>query len=328
MKFSLEDILKSKSIKTVRRIIYRAEVIAPSMGVYAPILIQKYADEIKKDKDANRMLKNIISQYEKGKTKDAIYKRFLDNDILLLLKESLSTKVSPAEIFKGYVPFKEKADKIKKDIKTKLYFPVIMDLIVIFGINYTLSMFKEMSGSNGINFGETLLFLMEHFLAINFAVLLFVGMALVVFPEKTPYLKTVFLKIRALLAMSTVKTMASMNHPAEKIAATIIKQFDIKQKGVLRGKGDGIDKLLKLLREQKFLNEVQSAELKINAEKQKLKEGTTALANELLDEVNTMKEVIDDAISKISLVLIGPPIAIMVFVLITLTMSATSAAQY
>jgi len=317
--------------KDVLRVIYRSEISAPQMGVSSIELLKNYAHELRNNKKLSAKITGLARQLEKNKSKDLVYREFLDDDIYELLKDSIKRQIPAHEIFSGYVPFKEMGEQLISSIKKKLYVPMIVFTLLTIGLNFTIKSFAEIAETGVINFTDMSTFLMNNYLLVNFSFGAFAGYWLMLSPEKVPIIKKVFHKIKGMLALSTVRTMYEMSYASGEIRKTLIRQFDIKEKkSKKRTKGGAlgeIDILLQLLKDEDFVSDIQSAELKMSSARGDVEKGVALILKEKENEIKDLNTVVDSVITNVSMLLLAPPIVIMVMVLLELMVSTTSMAS-
>lgn len=307
------------TVKKIRRVIYRSEISSSSMGISPMEIIEKYSEETVDDKLLSRYLKKISKDLDRGRPKDIVYGEFLDDDINLLLSDSLKKKIPSNSIFEGYVPFKELGEKIQNSMKMRLFFPLFIYLAVTIALFFTLENFKEMSESGLVKFTPEAEFIMNNFLYINAAIGVVIAYFIILKPHTIPKIKDIFHKVNAMMALSTAKTMNEMRYGARDTINTLKRQFKIKEKRkkVVKHKND-TDALMHLLKEQKYLTVLQAAELKLNDERGKFKEGIDVLLLEIKDEVSDLRTMADEIVSKVGIILLVPPIAMMLMIIMEL----------
>ena len=325
--FSLKKYFSNMLIrKSVLKIIYRSEIQAPEIGVSSMQLLGFYATEMKQDKKLYQRLTAMRKKLDKGTPKDVVYGEYLDDDIKALFKDSIQRQIPPAEIFSGYVPFKELGEKSIASVKKKLYVPLGIFVLVTFALNETVGNFLEIGESGLVKFSPIMSFLMEHYLMANLLFGAFVGYWLIVKPENAPIVKKVFHKIKGMLALSTVKTMNAMGYQSDEIMKTLTKQFPKNKKNKKGGRKKDIDALLSFLRDRDFVTLIQSAELKMRASREEVEVGIEEILNEKEDEIKDLNHIIDAVVSNVSLALLAPPLLIVVISLLELMVGVSSVA--
>ncbi len=325
----LDFLSAGKQREKVQRVIYRSEVAAPRMGVSSIELIEGYAKELKEDKPVYTQLMLVTKALSKGRSKDLVYSKYMDDDILALLKDSIKRSIPTADIFEGYVPYKELGTKTVKSIKKKMYVPLGIFALLVLGLNGTIDNFLIIQESGIISFTTIMNFLMNYFLYVNAAFGAFVGYWLIKKPHKVPVVKDIFLQINGMLSLSTVRTMHSMSYSSVEILKTLMKQFPEtkKRSKKLSKTRENIDLMLQFLKDKKFLSDVQSAELKISGKRGEIREGVNIILKEKETEVKDLSQIVDSLVEKVSLVLLGPPILIVVLALVELMIQTTSLAS-
>ena len=319
----LEKIRQARTKKGVRKIIYRSELASKKMGVASVELIENYADALKENKKLYFQLQKIIKVLKTGKPKDIVYKDILDKDILVLLKESRIKQIPSETIFRDYVPLKETGERILTSIKKKLYVPFFIYAMLVIGLNNTMKSFLEVAETGVVNFGGMQVWMMENFVVINFVIGFIFAFFLIIIPTKTPLIKKVFLRIRGMLALSTIRTMSDMAYSSADMHKTLMKQFDIQATKTDRSKNkNNIDKLIELLRNQKMLDLLEGAELKLGAERGELTESVNILLSDKEDEIVDLQEMVNAIVGTLAMLLLTPPVFMIVSVLTTLMANA------
>lgn len=324
---SPEGLIKKLEIALIKskisHLIYDVEIEAPAMGITSKLLLNKYAKKHKKEKNIASILFDIERKLKKNIRKDEVYKPFLDRDIYLLLKESITRQIDIDKIFADYAPIKEKGEKLKRSIKAKLYFPFVLFVLIVLGLNETMSNFTKISSMGMTKFGTTDTFIMDNFIMLNFSYGLVFAIALLIYPQYMPLIKGVFLKLKGMLGLSTVRTMTEMGYSAGEIIKTLIKQFEIKNTALIKKDLNG---LLELMEREKFTDITQSARLSIAAERNEISKAVLRTLKQKSEEIDNIGNTVNSIMGTMSLVLSVPPTIMALSIFIKLMGSATASA--
>jgi len=312
--------LKLKRSKNdILKVIYRSELASKKMGIASVELIENYAQALIENKRVYFQLKKITKSLKSGNFKDVVYKDIMDRDIITLLRESRIKQIPSEAIFKDYVPLKRIGERTLSSISKKLYVPFVIYGMLVLGLNSTMKSFLGVAEYGVVSFGSVQLWMMENFVLINLSIGLLFAFFLLVIPTKTPIIKKVFIKIKGMLALSTIRTMSEMSYTSGDMYNTIVKQFDvkIKSKKTLRNV-DNIGKLIVLMKDEKMIDLMEGAELKLGAERGDFSESVDILLEEKRIEVESLQEMVNSIIGTLSMLLLTPPVFMIVSVLTTL----------
>ena len=312
--------LKFKRSKNdILKIVYRSELTSKKMGISSFELIENYAKALKENKRIYFFLKKIVKDLKTGQHKDIVYKDLMDKDIITLLRESRLKQIPSETIFKEYIPLKNIGERTMSSISKKLYVPFFIYAMLVLGLNSTMKSFLGVADYGVVNFGSVQLWMMENFIWINMAIGFVFAFFLLVIPTKTPIIKKVFLKIKGMLALSTIRTMSEMAYTSKDMVETIIKQFEIKEKKKKSLKSlNNIEKLIILMKDEKMIDLLEGAELKLGAETGEFAESINLLLDEKKLEVESLQEMVNSIVGTLSMLLLTPPVFMIVSVLTTL----------
>jgi len=314
------DKLKLKRSKNdILKIIYRSELASKKMGIASVELIENYAKALIENKRIYFQLKKIIKALNSGNHKDVVYRDIMDKDIIILLKESRIKQIPSETIFKDYVPLKRIGERTLSSISKKLYVPFFIYAMLVLGLNTTMKSFLGVAEYGVVNFGSMQLWMMENFILINFAIGFIFAFFLLIIPTKTPIIKKVFIKIKGMLALSTIRTMSEMAYTSGDMYSTLVKQFEVKVKSKKSLRNvDNIGKLISLMKDEKMIDLMEGAELKLGAERGDFSESVDILLEEKRIEVESLQEMVNSIIGTLSMLLLTPPVFMIVSVLTTL----------
>ena len=216
-------------------IIMRTEILSAENGVSVFSMLYQYADDLKKEKKAVATgLKDVARRLQNGQKRHEAYKKYLDADILRLLKVSEQKNIPAGEIFKKYVPVKDIADSSIRAIKKGLRTPLVTFSIISIVFSFIVGNFKQVSDIAQGGLSPTAIFIMDYYLIICGSVLVLFAYLFFVIPDKLPLLKGIFKKLKGLLILSSVTTLQDMGFGASETIPVLVSQF-----GLARKKKDG-----------------------------------------------------------------------------------------
>ncbi|CAA6806637.1 MAG: Unknown protein [uncultured Sulfurovum sp.] len=292
-----------ETIKTI----YRAEVKAPDMGESVSVILAKYRDVYKRLKSNKKVISNlnyIIRELDRRSDRDVVYKGILSDDIVLFLKEASKKHIKPSMIFEKYAPIKEKADKISRSTRNKLFIPIIVYFVALFGVNFMLSIFKEMRDDAIMPFSATVNFILDNFLWINGLIGIILIVLVFLYTEKLPIIKNAFLEIRGMLTLASIEVYHEMRYSSAEMIPALKRQFSLKYSPTKKD----IEGLVRLLEKEKLINPFQAAEIEIETERGKLLRGIQVALDEKTEKVEKLNYIMQDTIGKFSILMVAPQI--------------------
>jgi len=311
--------------KNVKKIIYEAELSAPELGVYSPKVLKFFSLELKeKDKKVASVLLSLSRKLEKNIPKYVAYKEYIDPDIQTFLENSERLKVPPESIFKFYVPYKELGEETTASIKKKLYVPLVIFSVVTMMLGGIMQNFVKMAEDGGgiIHFPAPLMFALQHFYLINFAIGGTLAYFLIVKTETAPFVKRIFDKLKAMNGFATIMLMYEMGYPPGDIFKILAKQYPLKNfKG---GRRNDLNTLLRYIKELKFIDDFESAKLKLLPAGDEVVSGFEKILHKKEREIKDLDFVVNSVIQTVSTMLLIPPLLITVLAILALMTSASN----
>ncbi len=308
--------------KEVAGVIMRAEIISLESGVSIFETLEAYANELKKsDKKVSFALKEISKKIRNGQKRWDAYKKYLDEDILKLLKTSEEKSIPAGEIFHKYAPVKEMAEGYIRSIKSGLKSPIVMYILLSGIFSFVVSNFKVINSVSDKKMSAYSMFVMDHYILITGAILAFFVYMFYFIPEKMPILKSIFSKLNALLALSTVVTMFEMGYGAAATTPIVAKQFGLKRK---KRNQKNAAAMVEMLRDNKIINAVEGADIKIGIEHGEFKRAMNSILNNKISDVDSLNKEVSKIMDNISVLMTAIPVIIAVSVFVEVMAIVTS----
>ena len=305
--------------KDVADIIIQTELKTAEAGVGADSLYKRYADEIKKENPkVSAELKEIYSRLQKGKKKYEVYKKYLGDDVIQLIRIADEKSMSSSDIFKEYAPVKTMAETQIRSIRRSLLFPVIIIVLATFGMGAVITKMKNIA-SMGIEVNPAVRLIMDNFYIINVIFLTVFIIGLFVYPHKMPVLKKLFSVLNAIITLSIVKIMYTMTIPSKDIMETLIKYHKYKPKK--RYKKGGAGDLVELIKEMGFINPIEAADIKMEADYSDFNAGVQRVLSRKLEDAKDMRELGSEAVKNVTVMAMAVPVIMMMSVIIGVMMA-------
>lgn len=321
-------LFENKDTRELRDLIYDAEVTAEDLGDSVPLLLSQYA-ETYKDLEPLKS-KKIVARMERiadrvravDEEKDIIYRGIVPPDILGFMKIANDTSVKSSSIFKEYSPIKELGDSALRKFQTKMYLPFIIFVIGTFSFNFLVSEFIPIAEGGSIPFSKLSIWVMHHFLAINFiygAIFAFVFFGI---PKKVPLIKKVFDGIEGMLALATIMILYKLKYSSTEIIPVLVERFNLYK---IRPKDDDMIGLTRLLYDANFITVPQASQLRnTGSVTANLGKRLERIFKEKKEDVLLLDEVLQEVIKNITIFLIVVPLGLILYVLGNLFMGVMS----
>lgn len=305
--------------KDIADIIIQTELKTAEAGVGAEALYRRYADEIKKEKPKiSAELKEIYTKLQKGKKKYEVYKKYLDDDVIQLIKIADEKSMSSSDIFKEYAPIKTMAETQIRSIRRSLIFPVLIIVFATLGMGAVITKMKGIA-QMGIEVNPAVRFVMENFYVINVAFLTLFIVGLFLYPHKMPVLKKLFAVLNAIITLSIVKIMYTMTIPSKDIMETILKYHKYKPKR--RYKNGGAADLVDLVKEMGFIDPIEAADIKMEADYSDFNAGVERILHKKMEDAKDMRELGSEAVKNVTVMAMAVPVIMMMSVIIGVMMA-------
>jgi uncharacterized membrane protein len=133
-------------------------------------------------------------------------------------------------------------------------------------------------------------------------------------------IKGIMKEIDAILALLAVEIYSLLGMPAGNIAMQIKRQFKVKAKRI----PEDINGLIVLMHKAGYVDSLQGAELKIQGENQKLREGVASVLNEKVEGIEIMKERLNAAIGMLSVFMLIVPVGMGVSLILGMMISTSN----
>lgn len=320
----LKEILRdlSPTMRKVEQIIVRAEINTPKIGQGGvAFLYDHYIDALKKSKKNASVIK-ILNRIKKriagGAKRHSAYKGFLPDDVLTFLDIGDKKNVDPSKIFERYAPVKKKADAISNSIKRKMRIPLIVYIFGVLGVYKLITVFRGIRDDGAIPFHGMSATFLDHYVLITVAYGIVFAFLFLAIPEKLPFIKKVYNRIRAIFILASVEVYNLVGVSASEIADEVAKQYKFRRRG-----GHDTSALIRLLTEEKVIDDLQGAELGIHAGRGEMQAAISEILDDELREVDMMSEAINSAIGSLSLLLLLLPLGIAVYMIMTMMLGAS-----
>lgn len=317
----LDNILSNK--KSIRDIIFNAELNSASIGVSTMELLEKYADEMR-DSNPNVSMKilSIAREMQAGKKRWDAYEGVIDADVLKLLKMAEEKSIPSEKIITGYVPIKTITHQYNSTIRRNLIFPIVGALLITTILGYVVMKFKGPIDDGMVKVPEAASFVAEYYYHINISVIVFFAFLLFFIPHKLPMLKAVFLKLDSMLALAITRTMLQVGYASAEIIPILKNQF----KSKAEPSANSVDGLIELLRYEKFIKPEEAAEIKITVTQDDPIKPIDRFIKQRQNDSEEMTKEAGKAVSTFTLLLTSIPIITMLIVMMNFLSGAADVA--
>jgi len=321
----LQDLKRTygQTYRTIAKVIYRSESNATKVGASAVVdLLDKYIAELRSDKkrtSAVKALKRISAKIQGGMPRHKAYSGYLPPQMVEFLEIADEHKIDPSEIFKRYVPIQEDTDSLLRSIRAKMVMPLLIFSFAVVAVGKIVSVFQGIREDGVIHFMPYMNFVMDHYMTINVTYAALFIVFFILFPSKVPMIRGVMKEVEAIFALLAVEVYGMLGMPAGNIAKQIRRQFKIKTRRI----GEDIHGLIRLLRGADYIDSLQGAELKIQAENQKLKDGVSLILDEKVKELEIQKDRLNSAVSLLSMLMLIVPVAMGVSLILGMMLSTS-----
>jgi len=311
----------SNAKKEIATIIMRAELISKEAGVSVAETLLEYSKELKKEKEISSALEKISKRISSGVKRKEAYKKYLDDDILGLLKIAEDNSIPAGDIFSQYAPIKSMSDGFIKSIRSSIKTPVGIFILLTTIFSFVLSNLYEITSLTEKSISDAGTFVAENYAYINIAMLILFLYLFYSIPDKIPLLKPVFMRLRSLLALSTMSILFKVGYSSSEIIPLMQKQFNLKRK---KKEKRNANSLVGMLADNDILTPVEGADLKIGIRHGAFDDSLqVSLSNKLKDIENLGKE-ISKIMESLSIVLTAFPILLALFVIAEILLLITS----
>lgn len=308
----------------IQRTIFKAEMLAESIGAPISEILKKYSDELRAgEKNTAEKISLIVSSLRSGKKRWDAYGKVIDPDVSKLLRMADEKSLSPGAIIRAYVPAKELSVKYKNGLKRSLKNPIGVFFAVTFTLGYVVQNFSSMVNSGTFKVNDFTIFVMNNFYLINFIFITLVTIPLVYSPEKMPILKKVFTRLDSILALASIEALLAIGYSTADAIPQIKKQFNID----FEPKKRNINGLIDLLLHKKFIDHYEAAEIKILTKEDDSKEAIRRIVRDRIDESKNMSEDMTKLVMNLSIVFSIVPFLLLLVVFGDVMLSAVSLAS-
>ncbi|MDD4969846.1 MAG: hypothetical protein PHT07_10505 [Paludibacter sp.] len=325
MKNNTETLLNKFLYKRkMEEIILRAESVASRAGTDHMQILEEYAASLKKSEPTlSAKAINISRKLAGGGKRWNVYRDFLDQDILMLLKMASEKNITAGKIIEDYLPIKRITSEYRNTIKKNLVMPTAITLLVIIALGYVNGELKKIVDSGMMHISDTSYMLMDHFYLMNLSFVGFFAVLLFVFPRYVPILNKVYRELDAMQALALINTLLKVNYASIEIIPVLKKQFAI----TFSPKRQDIDGLIEILTVGKLVTALEAAELKVTTTQSDPKKAIEMLVNDRKKEAENLTQMAGKMVNTITLFMMATPILFMVSALSSMLQAAVALAQ-
>jgi len=298
--------------KQIAGIIMRAEISSLNNGVSIFETLESYSDELKKDsKSVSLSLREAARKLEASQKRWDVYKKYLDDDILRLLKISEEKNIPAGDIFAKYAPVKTIAEDNIAAVKKGLKTPIIMFVILASIFSFVVKNFAVINSVSDEKLSPTAMFIMNDYLLITGTMLAILIYLFFFIPEKVPLLKPVFKKLESLLILSTLDTMFSVGYSSSAVTPILVKQFQLKAKKRMAG---NVSDLINILKNNNVVDAIEGADIKIGIENADFQKTIADVLKNRLKTIETLQKETGKIMDNISTILTAVPVVLALYV--------------
>ena len=292
---SIQDILTAKKKEDARRIVLNAEVLAAMRKINVMDILENYVKYVtSKHRKPNEYVVYVIKNKDRL-PKSELYKSFLDNDAMQLLKLGEAQGVGTSSILREYFEtsniIKKGMDKIQGAITKPLIMYVLVSLIGYYIIHTILKQMHSMNMKEGLSTLTTIQ-------VIYFPVIILIGLLVYIpltkYPHKIPKLKDAYNVINGYKYGNIMLFFLSLGLSVNDIEQSFrksIKRYKSRKKGF-----EGLAEFL-----EQYFDDVEIASIKLGIE---LNQFDSILRAVIEDKRSTFDKVIEQAVAFLSEALI------------------------
>lgn len=261
-----------KKLETfINRFIYRrkmediilgAEMAASKSGADHIEMLEEYGSSFKKtDDELSKRSYSLAKKLSAGGKRWTVYKDYLDNDVLMLLKIGADKNITAGRMIEDYMPIKRIIADFRNTIRSNLLTPIVVTFIAIFILGYINTELKKNIDSGFMKVSEFSYMLMDNFYLFNFTMAIAFTVILFAFPKYVPVLNKVYRELDSMQALSLVNTLLKVNHHSVEIIPIIKSQFKIEHVP----RRNDMEGLIEVLLDGKLITIFEAAEIRVSA---------------------------------------------------------------
>lgn len=308
----------------MEEIILRAESIAARAGTDHMQILEEYSVSLKKTAPALSIKAiNISKKLANGGKRWNVYKDFLDQDILMLLKMASEKNITAGKVIEDYLPIKRITNEYRRTIQKNLMMPTFITLFIIFALGYVNSELKKIVDTGMMHISDFAYTLMDNFYLINIGLVLFFTVLLFGLPRYVPILNKVYRELDAMQALALINTLLKVNYASIEIIPLLKKQFSLQH----TCKRQDIDCLIEMLIVGKLITPLEAAELKVTTMQSDPKKAIELLVTERKKEAEGMTQVAGKIVNTLTMLMMASPVLFMVSAISGMLQAAMSIAQ-
>lgn len=310
--------------RPMEEIILRAESIAARAGTDHMQILEEYSKSLRKTAPVlSAKAINISKRLSNGGKRWHVYKDFLDQDILLLLKMASEKNITAGKMIEDYLPIKRITNDYRRTIKKNLLMPTFITFFIVLALGYVNGELKKIVDSGMMHVNDFSYTLMNNFYVFNLSLVGFFVTVLFLFPRFVPILNKVYRELDSMQALALINTLLKVNYASIEIIPLIKKQFDLQH----NCKRQDIDCLIEVLISGKLVTPLEAAELKVTTMQSDPKRAIEMLVAERKKEADSMTQVAGKIVNTLTMLMMASPVLFMVSTISAMLQSAMALAQ-